>query len=114
MARRGWTPDQIDSAVKQGERIDEINKMTGGSATRYVNPTTGRSVVIDNITGEVIQVGGDGFKFGEASGDRPGAAMQPPPKPSIPSEIDGGGGGGGIEPFPKQSRKIPYQDEPRD
>jgi hypothetical protein len=62
----------------------------------------------------VIQVGGDGFKFGEASGDRPGAAMQPPPKPSIPSEIDGGGGGGGIEPFPKQSRKIPYQDEPRD
>ena len=33
------------------------------SATRYVHPETGRSVVIDNVTGEVIHVGGDGFKY---------------------------------------------------
>jgi hypothetical protein len=32
-------------------------------ATRYVNPTTGRSVVIDNVTQEVLHVGGDGFLY---------------------------------------------------
>jgi hypothetical protein len=79
MAVRGWTPEQIDEAVKSGNRVDAINKSNGNPATRYVNPSTGRSVVIDNLTGEVIQVGEDDFQFGPASGDIPGAAMRPPP-----------------------------------
>jgi hypothetical protein len=30
-------------------------------ATRCVHPVTGRSVVVDDVTNEVIHVGGDGF-----------------------------------------------------
>ena len=33
----------------------------GNSATRYVHPETGRSVVLDDVTREVIHVGGEGF-----------------------------------------------------
>src|SRR5260370_23714365 len=88
MSSRGWTPEQIDEAVQSGTRIDAINRETGNSATRYVNPTTGRSVVIDNLTGEVIQVGRDGYKFGPESGDLPDAVMQPP------------SAGGGAQPVP--------------
>ena len=35
----------------------------GNAATRHVHPTTGRSVVVDDVTGEVIHVGGDGFVY---------------------------------------------------
>lgn len=31
--------------------------------TRYVNPTTGRSVVLDNTAGELLHVGGNGFEY---------------------------------------------------
>ncbi len=40
-------------------------------ATRYINPTTGQSVVLDDVTKEVIHVGGPGFKYGPGSGDLP-------------------------------------------
>lgn len=63
MERREWTDDQIDEAVERGKRFAATNNMTGGSATRYVHPRTGRSVVIDDETNGVIMVGGDGFKF---------------------------------------------------
>lgn len=79
MAPRGWTPAQIDEAVRSGDRIDAVNKATGGPATRYVNPTTQQSVVIDNTTNEVIQVGGPDFEFGPESGDVPGAQLRPAP-----------------------------------
>jgi len=88
MDDRGWTADQIDEAVKSGSRIDAINPYTGAPATRYVNPTTGRSVVIDDATGEVVHVGGDSFRYGPLSGDLPGAVMRPPPSgdQAIPEE----------------------------
>jgi hypothetical protein len=41
MKSRGWTPKEIDEAVKSGNRIDAQNKANGNPATRYVNPTTG-------------------------------------------------------------------------
>lgn len=34
-----------------------------GPATRYVHPKTGKSVVVDNRTGEIFHVGGKGFKY---------------------------------------------------
>jgi hypothetical protein len=71
MAERGWTPELIDEAVAGGEQIRAVNKATGNAATRYVHPTTGQSVVIDDVTGEVLQVGGPGFRFGPESGDLP-------------------------------------------
>jgi hypothetical protein len=66
MQTRGWTPDLIDEAVTSGNKYPAVNKLGGANtpATRYVSPTTGQSVVIDNATGEIIQVGGPGFKYG--------------------------------------------------
>lgn len=63
MRQRGWTDLQIDEARASGERHTAANLETGGPATRYVHPTTGRSVVIDDVSEEVIHVGGDGFVY---------------------------------------------------
>jgi hypothetical protein len=60
MARRGWTEDQIVEAL-QTKGIPTRGK--SGPATRYVHPRTGRSVVLDNTTGEVFLVGGDDFEY---------------------------------------------------
>lgn len=66
MQTRGWTPELVDEAVLSGTNHPAVNKLGGANtpATRYVSPTTGQSVVIDNATGEIIQVGGPGFKYG--------------------------------------------------
>jgi hypothetical protein len=64
MLQRGWTPDQITEAILNGQRFPAANQVNpGNAATRYVHPTTGRSVVVDNVTAEVIHVGGDGFVY---------------------------------------------------
>jgi hypothetical protein len=64
MAERGWTLEQITEATQNGASFAAINNVNpGNAATRYVHPTTGRSVVVDNVTGEVIPVGGDGFVY---------------------------------------------------
>jgi hypothetical protein len=34
-----------------------------GPATRFVHPKTGKSVVVDNATGEIFHVGGEGFRY---------------------------------------------------
>ena len=64
MEKRGWDSAQIDDAVNSGQQFPAPNKLNpSNGATRYVNPKTGKSVVIDNTTGQVIHVGGDGFKY---------------------------------------------------
>ena len=64
LAKRGWTPDQITEALQKGKQFRAENLVNrGNSATRYVHPETGRSVVIDDVTREVLHVGGDGFKY---------------------------------------------------
>jgi RHS repeat-associated protein len=64
MQTRGWTRAQIQEAFESGESFPAVNRLRGGtSATRYVHPTTGKAVTIDNATGEVIQVGGAGFTY---------------------------------------------------
>jgi hypothetical protein len=60
MRKRGWTEAQILEAL-QTQPIPTRGKR--GPATRYVHPRTGRSVVVDNATGEVFHVGGDGFEY---------------------------------------------------
>lgn len=53
---------QITEAISQGKQykaVNMVNKSNG--ATRYVHPVTGRSVVVDDVTKELLQVGGDGF-----------------------------------------------------
>ena len=64
MRQRGWTADQITEAMQTGRQFPAVNKVSpANAATRYVHPATARSVVVDNVTGEVIHVGGDGFVY---------------------------------------------------
>lgn len=63
MAQRGWTWAQVQEALDGGLWFPAVNKETNGAAKRYIHPQTGRSVVIDDQTGEVIHVGGDGYVY---------------------------------------------------
>jgi hypothetical protein len=64
MQHRGWTPDQITEAIQNGPQFAAVNNVNpGNAAIRYMHPITGRSVVVDNVTQEVIHVGGDGFLY---------------------------------------------------
>lgn len=64
MQTRGWTRAEIQEAFESGQQVPAVNRLRGGTpATRYVHPTTGKAVTIDNATGEVIQVGGSGFTY---------------------------------------------------
>ena len=64
LSKRGWTAEQITEAVTKGNSFDTVNMVNkANSATRYVHPTTGQSVVIDNVTKELLHVGGPGFKY---------------------------------------------------
>lgn len=71
IGKRGWTTEGIDEAVQSGQQVRAINKATGDPATRYIHPSNGQSVVIDDVTGQVIHAGGPGFKYGPQSGDVP-------------------------------------------
>ncbi len=63
MAKRGWTDQQITEAMN-GEQFTAENLVNkSNTATRYVHPDSGRSVVIDDVTKEVIHVGGNDFKY---------------------------------------------------
>ncbi len=64
MRDRGWTEQQITEAIRSGKSFPEHNFLNpANGAIRYVHPATGRSVVIDPITREVIHIGGDGFLY---------------------------------------------------
>lgn len=64
MEKRGWASGQITEATARGQQFPAANRLSpSNGATRYVHPDTGRSVVLDNVTREVIHVGGDGFKY---------------------------------------------------
>jgi RHS repeat-associated protein len=64
LSKRGWTAEQITEAVTKGKSFEAVNLVNkANSATRYVHPITGKSVVIDNVTKELLHVGGPGFKY---------------------------------------------------
>lgn len=64
MQKRGWTAEQITEAVAGGRQVAATNNVyPANGATRYIHPVTGRSVVRDDTTGEVIHVGGDDFVY---------------------------------------------------
>ena len=60
MTTRGWTKQEILDTVKGGKVFAVVNKATGGPATEYV-ATSGKFVVVDDATKQVIQVSGPGF-----------------------------------------------------
>lgn len=64
MAKKGWIEKQITQAIEDGRQFPAQNMVKpGNSATRYVHPETGQSVVIDNVANEIIQVSGDNFAW---------------------------------------------------
>ncbi len=60
MVTRGWTKQEILDTVNAGKTFPVVNKATGGAATEYVS-ASGKFVVVDNATKQVIQVSGPGF-----------------------------------------------------
>jgi Zn-dependent alcohol dehydrogenase len=64
MGTRGWAKQGIVDTIKEaqegGKVYNVINKATGGPATEYVG-SSGKFVVIDNTTKQVLQVSGPGF-----------------------------------------------------
>jgi RHS repeat-associated protein len=60
MVTRGWNKQEIIDTVRNGKACDVVNKATGGAATEYVS-SSGKFVVVDNSTRQVIQVSGPGF-----------------------------------------------------
>ena len=62
LTSRGWTPAEITDTIIKGESSaapNFINK--GNTATNYEITATGRFVVRDDVTGEIIQVSGKNF-----------------------------------------------------
>jgi hypothetical protein len=60
MRRRGWTDEQVREAMRT-PGIPTRGKVN--PATRFVHPLTGRSIVVDDVTGEIFHVGGDGYLY---------------------------------------------------
>jgi hypothetical protein len=60
MRKRRWTEEQIREAL-QTPGMACMGK--DGPATRYVHPVTGKSVIIDNRTGEIFHVGAEGYRY---------------------------------------------------
>jgi hypothetical protein len=52
------TGNSIDEAISSGKQVRAVDKADGNRATTYIHPTTRQSVVVDDLTGEVIYVGG--------------------------------------------------------
>ena len=76
IAKRGWTMDTMNDVVGNPYTTREaFNKATGNSATVYYNKV-GDYVVVDDITGELVQTS----KFGD-TGWIPDATIKNPYKP---------------------------------
>ncbi|MCC6493047.1 MAG: hypothetical protein IT424_08495, partial [Pirellulales bacterium] len=51
-------------AIEFGPVVPAVNNVNpSNAAMRYVHPLTGRSVIVDIVTQEVIHVGGDAFVY---------------------------------------------------
>jgi predicted RNA binding protein YcfA (HicA-like mRNA interferase family) len=60
MSKRGWTEKMIREAMATPGIATRGQK---GSATRYVHPVSGQSVIIDDVSGAVFHVGGKDFEY---------------------------------------------------
>lgn len=60
IVKRNWTPEQITEVIRSGEKFPAPNKVNpGNTATRYQDRRSGRFVVQDDVTKEILQVSGD-------------------------------------------------------
>lgn len=64
MLKRGWSTTEIQEACDKGAAYPAVDETASAStATRFVHPTSGKSVVINNATGNIIHVGGKDFLY---------------------------------------------------
>lgn len=62
LEKRNWTPNEISETIKNGDNYPVQNRVNpGNEARQYTNPETGKFVVRDEVTREILQVGGEGF-----------------------------------------------------
>jgi RHS repeat-associated protein len=62
LAAGGWRPGDITRVIRQGDRAFAPNLVNpGNSATRFTDSATGRFVVRDDVTLEILQVSRPGF-----------------------------------------------------
>jgi hypothetical protein len=63
MKKRGWTISEINDAIQNGKAAHAINLIPPNNpATRYTLES-GRYVVLDDVTNELMQISGKGFLF---------------------------------------------------
>ncbi|MGH7868677.1 MAG: colicin E5-related ribonuclease [Candidatus Dormibacteraceae bacterium] len=63
MAARGWTRQDILEVFEKGQPSGVVDRTAGFTpATQYLDPATGRFIVVNDTTGSVIQVSRAGFK----------------------------------------------------
>ena len=60
MRKRGWTEQEIREALAT-PGIPAKGKHH--PATRHVHPVTGKSVIVDDVTGDIFHVGGEGYAY---------------------------------------------------
>lgn len=55
----------VDDALTTGKSFPAANKLGGANtpATRYVDPGSGKSIVVDDASGEIVHVGDVGFGY---------------------------------------------------
>ena len=65
MTERGWTRQQISEALaNKNSRVSATNNINPSNpAGRFTHPTTNQSIVIDEVTNEVIHIGGKGLLY---------------------------------------------------
>jgi hypothetical protein len=66
MNKRNWTPTQIKDTLRTTgkpytNRSNPINP--GNPRSRFTHPKTGQSLIRDDITGDIIELGEKGFSY---------------------------------------------------
>jgi len=60
--KRNWTPQEITQTIKYGRKYPAPNHVKPENrAVRYLNSKTGKYVVRDEVTKEILQISGDDF-----------------------------------------------------
>jgi hypothetical protein len=62
MVQGGWTKQEILDTIENGEAHGYINKKTGGATIEYVSRSTGKFVVVESTSREILQVSRSGMK----------------------------------------------------
>lgn len=62
MVKRGWTQAEVEKVVAEGAQSEVVDRTTGFTpATQYLDTASGRFVVVNNATGNIVQVSGADF-----------------------------------------------------